>query len=90
MESFAKSYQNGRSQRETDLQGLVQNIAINIQKILQNGEIYRKNESVVKRCDVTFFLPFDSFVYAAYDCANWDSTRQPTASKPTVSETFFS
>ena len=36
MENFSKSYQNGRSQRETDLQGLVQNIAINIQKILQN------------------------------------------------------
>ena len=36
MEGFSKSYQNGRSQRETDLQGLVQNIAINIQKILQN------------------------------------------------------
>ena len=36
MDNFSKSYQNGRSQRETDLQGLVQNIAINIQKILQN------------------------------------------------------
>ena len=90
MDSYSESYQNGGSRREADLQGLAQNIGTNIQKILQNGEIFRKYESFVKRCDVTFFfLPFDSFVYAAYDCANWDSTRQPTASKPTVSETFL-
>ena len=89
MDSYSESYQNGGSRREADLQGLAQNIGTNIQKILQNGEISRKNESLLKRRDVTFFLPFDSFVNAAYDCANWDSTRQPTASKPTVGETFL-
>lgn len=55
MDSYSESYQNGGSRREADLQGLAQNIGTNIQKILQNGEIFRKNESLVKRCDVTFF-----------------------------------
>ena len=56
MDSYSESYQNGGSRREADLQGLAQNIGTNIQKLLQNGEIFRKNESLVKRCDVTFFF----------------------------------
>ena len=53
MENFSKSYQNGRSQREYDLHDLVQNIAINIQKILQNV-------SSIQRMMVQLGTPQDS------------------------------
>ena len=56
MDSYSESYQNGGSRREADLQGLAQNIGTNIQKILQNGEIFRKNESLVKRYMTSHFF----------------------------------